>query len=161
MTQPQKRILRLLGLATITIIGILITAVIITTRTTSQTAPSEPAQIPKCLQIVLETLPPTASRSITWNENVLQLTIRVRYTTSSPPADSAQHLWEAFDSIATALQHRCPAPETINIAVTAQTATTTHRHQAQISGKTVAAWANGDLSEAEMAETVKYRRTIP
>ena len=160
MTKQQKRILLILGLANILVIGLLGSIVIMSNRSTTPPPPG-PAQIPQCPQLVLTTLPPTDSRSISWNEKLLQLTVRVHYPTAAPPPESAQYLWIALDSIAATLQQGCPVPQTINIAVTAQAETITHRHQVQLSGATVVAWANGELSELELATAAKYRRAIP
>ena len=160
MTKQQKRILLILGLSNVLVIGLLGSVVIMSSRSVTP-PPSGPAQIPQCPQSVLAVLPPTDSRSISWNENLLQLTIRVHYASDTPPPESVQYLWMALDSIAAALQNGCAPPQTINIAVTAQADTATYRHQVQISGTVVAAWANGELNEADLATAAKYRYTIP
>lgn len=161
MTQRQKLILILFGLADLIVIGLLFSVVLRSGGPTSPPAPTAPTPIGRCPRQVLDTLPPLTYASVIWEDDQLQLSLSLNYATATPPDDSAQYLWLGLDSIAGALSEECPLPPAVAINVTARGVSKVHRHQAQLSGETVQAWANHTVSDAELAAQAQYRRLTP
>ncbi len=161
MTQRQKLILILFGLADLIVIGLLFSVALRSGGPTSPPPSTVPAPIAQCPRQVLDTLPPLTYASVIWEEDQLQLSLYLNYATTTPPDDSAQYLWLGLDSIAGALSADCPLPPAVTITITARGVGKVHRHQAQVSGETMRAWANHTLSDAELAAQAQYRRLTP
>lgn len=161
MTQRQKLILILFGVADLIIVGLLLSVVFRSGRLVAPPPPTFATQIAPCPRRVLDTLPPLAYASIMWEDDQLQLSLYLNYTTDTPPDDSGQYLWLGLDSIAGVLSEECPPPPSVTINVTAHGVGKVHRHQAQFSGETVQAWANHTLSDADLVAQAQYRRLTP
>ncbi|HNT76438.1 MAG TPA: hypothetical protein PKH77_15595 [Anaerolineae bacterium] len=161
MTQRQKRFLIIFGITDLLVIVLLFGVVFYSRQATPRPTPTLVTPIAVCPRQVLDTLPPLTYASIIWEEDQLQLSLYLNYATATPPDDSAQYLWLGLDSIAGALSAECPAPATITINVTARGVGKVHRHQTQISGQTVAAWANHALEDTDLIDQAQYRRITP
>jgi len=156
MTKQQKLILILFGIVDIIVIA-LMGRVVIKSIHGNQTI-SQQAQIPPCAQEILSALPHSMQPAVIWTDTELRLSLHVMYQSAEPPAESAQYLWEALDSLALTLTKGCPAPPTVTITVTAQGDRETCHHVIQTTGDSMMAWVQGTLSEADFISQARYRK---
>jgi hypothetical protein len=160
MTQRQKLILILFGLADLIVIGLLFSVALRSGGPTSPPPSTVPAPIAQCPRQVLDTcrrLPMRASfgRKINYSFRCISIT-------PPPPAGRQRPV-----SLAGAGQHRRRVERRLPTAPRRYHhyhrpgVGKVHRHQAQVSGETMRAWANHTLSDAELAAQAQYRRLTP
>ncbi len=179
MTRLQKVIIAILGLLNIVVIVVLGNIVVWnilqphTGVLPLGTSPSlsDPqlqnrlgGQVAYCPSTVMTSLPLSLHPVVDWEAQQLTITLHEVYTTTIPPASSAQHLWTAMDAVANALRAGCAPPYTITLIMSAQGRTgpegisETHHHIVELKGQGVMAWTIGTLSSEALANQSAYRR---
>lgn len=159
MTKRQKLILILFALLDVAFIVMLGSFIYLQLHP----PPPQPvirADLSPCAQRLLAEFGALNPR-IAWDAtNALQLAL------APPPPDdafgdgsaAAQALWPILDALAAQLAEDCPAPSQVTIYLTARDASGVTHHVAQIDGAKLAAWRDGDLSDALFATEARYRK---
>ncbi|MBN2007381.1 MAG: hypothetical protein JXA21_28800 [Anaerolineae bacterium] len=163
MTEKQKQILIILGIINVLVIGGLVGVVLYNMAPHQQTTATPFRQNP-CITTLFDKLPPEiSSRQVAWDSTRIELKLYLNYDVETPPEGSAQYLWIGLESIATALQTEgCETPPPlITVFVTAKGKNTAQHHVVQIDGESLQAWADGTLSDTELAEIAHYRKVSP
>ncbi len=124
-----------------------------------------------CPNAVIASLPLSLHPVVDWGTQqhlgVQELTIALHevYTTSIPPASSAQYLWTAVDAVAAALRAGCAPPYTVTLVMSAQGRlgpdgiAETHHHIVKLKGQDIMAWTIGTLPNEALASQAAYRQT--
>ncbi len=158
MNRKQTSILLILGILDLVVIAGL--GFIVYTNSQSPAQPEATLSIDPCSQSVLEALPLVTQSSIAWDASQLHLKLYTNYESAAPPEESVQYLWAALDALAYATTQGCPIPATVKVSLTAQGTQQTIHHVAEVEGTYVAAWASGELDEAEFLTYARYRRIL-
>lgn len=154
MKRWRTPILLILAALNIAIIGLLIHAVV----KQDQSTPPATAAFSSCSQAVLANLEPHLSPAVAWETDTLTVSATAFYASPTPPATSAQLLWEMLDSLRGALQLGCTPPTRVTLIVHTHGQTESASHIAQITGADLAAWANAEIADAELSLRSNYWR---
>ncbi len=120
----------------------------------------QPSYTP-CAEFLMGQLPTHLSPTTSWETNRLNVRMTAYYDIPTPPAGSAQLLWEALDALSQVTNVGCPLPPEIVITVTAQGTEETTGHIAKLTGTDLSAWINGQIEEDVLVKRAAYRVSSP
>ncbi len=143
MTGRQKWILALMGLLDLAVVIMLGSVVLLAQHTPPVT---EMPPTASCGVMIGQSLPDTLHPQVSVASSTLTIAL-------APDSGDTQTFWEVLDVLATLSFSRCPTPKTILIILKWPEG----NDIARIDGDDFRAWAEGQLSDMELAEKARYR----